>query len=254
MSTVPLTQQDLEAYNRDGYIIVRSLFDADEMAFLKRVAKSDDNLQKKAWNLTDNAGNSAKITLWNKASNDVYGVVARSPRVVGRMQALLGGDVYHYHSKMTMKQPNSPGAWEWHQDYGYWYTNGFLFPDMASCFLAVDRNTVENGCLEVLRGSQRMGRINHGKYGDQVCADPERIAMAETVCERVACVLDPGDAVFFHSNTLHGSGQNRSTEPRWSLICCYTRADNLPLNEKTPSCEPIVLAPNDALRQMAAQT
>ena len=40
------------------------------------------------------------------------------------------------------------------------------------------------------------------------------------------CELEPGDAVFFHSNTLHRSDQNRSPHRRWTLICCYNRIDN----------------------------
>jgi len=42
----------------------------------------------------------------------------------------------------------------------------------------------------------------------------------------VPCELEPGDAVFFHSNTLHRSDQNRSPHRRWTLICCYNRIDN----------------------------
>ena len=50
---------------------------------------------------------------------------------------LLGGEVYHYHSKMIMKDARVGGAWAWHQDYGYWYQNGVLFPLLASAFIAV---------------------------------------------------------------------------------------------------------------------
>ncbi len=59
------------------------------------------------------------------------------------------------------------GAWEWHQDYGYWYNNGCLLPDMASCLMGIDRATKANGCLQVLKGSHHMGRIEHLKTGDQ---------------------------------------------------------------------------------------
>ena len=41
------------------------------------------------------------------------------------MQRQLRGEVHHYHSKPTMKAPD-PSAWNWHQDYGYWYQNGCL--------------------------------------------------------------------------------------------------------------------------------
>ncbi len=35
--------------------------------------------------------------------------------------------VCHFHSKLMQKEPRVGGAWEWHQDYGYWYKNEFLF-------------------------------------------------------------------------------------------------------------------------------
>jgi ectoine hydroxylase-related dioxygenase (phytanoyl-CoA dioxygenase family) len=38
--------------------------------------------------------------------------------------------------------------------------------------------------------------------------------------------MNPGDALFFHSNTLHRSDQNRSENPRWTLICCYNTKHN----------------------------
>ncbi len=54
------------------------------------------------------------------------------------------------------------------QDYGYWYGNGCLTPEMGSIFMPLDVCVRENGCLQVLRGSHRMGRIEHGLKGDQV--------------------------------------------------------------------------------------
>jgi ectoine hydroxylase-related dioxygenase (phytanoyl-CoA dioxygenase family) len=84
-------------------------------------------------------------------------------RIVEPLEQILGGEVYHYHHKMMLKEPFVGGSWEWHQDYGYWYSNSCLFPYMASCLIAVDRATKENGCLQVIRGSHLMGRIDHNK-------------------------------------------------------------------------------------------
>lgn len=144
---------------------------------------------------------------------------------------VLRGEVYHYHHKMIIKEPRDGGAWEWHQDYGYWYENGCLFPDLASCLIAVDRATRRNGCLQVLKGSHKMGRINHVAIGDQTGADPERVAAALARLELVYCELEPGSAIFFHCNTLHRSDQNRSPDPRWALICCYNTAQNDPYKD-----------------------
>ena len=70
-----------------------------------------------------------------------------------------------------------------------------LFPDMASAFLAVDPNTPENGCMQVLRGSHKLGRVEHGKFGDQTGADPERVEHAKKIMDLVYVELAPGDVL-----------------------------------------------------------
>ena len=145
------------------------------------------------------------------------------------MEDVLGGEVYHYHSKLTAKNPREGGAWEWHQDYGYWYHNGCLFPLMASAMIALDRTTPENGCLQVLKGSHLLGRIDHGLLDcDQVGADLSRVDQAAKNLPLIYVELEPGDTLFFHCNLLHRSDQNRSDQRRWTLICCYNAARNNP--------------------------
>jgi hypothetical protein len=65
-----------------------------------------------------------------------------------------------------------------------------------------------------------------GAGRSEMHADPERVALAAGTCERVACELMPGDALFFHCNTLHCSAPNDSLDPRWALICCYNSLSN----------------------------
>ena len=102
--------------------------------------------------------------------------MSASPRIVNGVRALLREDVYHWHSKVMLKEPRQGGAWEWHQDYGYWYHDGAPYPRLLSCMIALDPATRENGCLKVLVGSHLLGRLDHGRQGSQVGADPERIA------------------------------------------------------------------------------
>ena len=151
---------------------------------------------------------------------------------------------------MMLKEPLVGGAWEWHQDYGYWYENGCLFPYLASCLIAVDRATRENGCLQVLVGSHLMGRIDHGKTGDQTGADLRRVEEARQRLELRYLEASPGDAIFFHCNLLHRSDQNRSPHSRWSLICCYNAARNDPYEQsRHPRYTPLEKVPDDALQQ-----
>jgi len=222
---------ELARYRNDGFVIKRGLFSREEIGLLGEAARGDHALDQAATARDDGAGKRVRLSLWNHPGDGIYGMFARCRRVVDSVEQLIGGEVYHYHSKMILKDARIGGAWVWHQDYGYWYQNGLLFPDLCSVMIAVDAATRENGCLQVLRGSHRMGRINHILSGDQAGADPERVFEAEKRLETVFCVMDPGDAVFFHANTLHCSGPNESANPRWAMICCYNSAANDPYKE-----------------------
>jgi ectoine hydroxylase len=254
MSNKVLSDTQISTFHRDGYVLVRALFDKEEADILRNTAKADAAFKKNAYDLKDGEGGATKLVLWNKVGEDIYGTVARSPRVVDAMEQLLGDEAYHYHSKMSIKEPFTGGAWSWHQDYGYWYMNGCLYPDMASAFIAVDPNTKENGCLQVLKGSHKMGRVEHGKFGDQTGADPERVENAMKIMDLIYVEMEPGDVLFFHSNTLHRSDQNRSPHPRWSLICCYNTKHNNPYKASHhPFYEKLEKVPDTALKEMGTK-
>lgn len=239
---------DVPRFQRDGFVIVRGLLTDEETELLGRIARADRAMSLSAYGRKDAQGLPVTLALRNELSDDIYSAIARSRRIVDSMESLLDGEVYHYHHKLILKEPRVGGAWEWHQDYGYWYHNGCLLPDMGSCLIAIDRATRENGCLQVLRGSQRMGRIDHGKTGDQTGADPARVEAALQRFELVYAELDPGDAILFHANLLHRSDQNRSEHPRWALICCYNTRRNDPYCEsRHPRYSPLEKWPDQRI-------
>jgi len=224
-----LTVEQHEAWLSDGFVLVRGLFDRAETGLMRRALEEDPAISAHFYDRKDSGGAATKMALWNHPGDSVYGLAARSRRVVDSMEDLLGGEVYHYHSKLTAKEPFVGGAWEWHQDYGYWYNNGCLFPLMASVMIAMDATTKENGCLQVLRGSHHIGRIDHKVLeGSQVGADLERVKRAQDSLETVYCEMAPGDGLFFHCNLLHRSDRNASASRRWTLLCCYNAARNDP--------------------------
>jgi hypothetical protein len=244
------SSSQLSGYCLDGFFVARKLFNAAEIDLLRRAAKEDRALDEHAFGRADGAGGSVRLSLWNHPGDDIYGMFARSRRVVDSVAQLLEDEPYHYHSKMIMKQARTGGAWEWHQDYGYWYENGVLTPNLCSVFIAVDPATKANGCMQVLKGSHQMGRINHVKIGDQTGADPERVAAAASRYELVYVEMHPGDALFFHSNLLHRSDQNRSANDRWALICCYNARHNSPYKEgRHPSYTPLVPVDDEAIKR-----
>ena len=253
MTTFELTPQLIDDFHQDGYLIVRELFDRQEIAGLLSFAKADAALADEAYVRRDSGGGETRLALRNDLDDTVpYTAVVRSQRIVQAMQILLGDEVYHYHHKMMIKQPRIGGAWEWHQDYGYWYNFGCLFPDMGSCMVAVDQATTENGCLQVLKGSHKLGRVDHVRIGEQVGADPERVKAARQRFELVAVELEPGDGLFFHGNLLHCSDQNHSEHPRWSLINCYNTRHNDPYIQdgRHPNYSPLEIWPDDKVRDV----
>jgi len=236
-----VTTAQTAQFQEDGYLLVESLYDAEEMDLLLRIGKADQEKAATVHAPKDAEGRESKLWLTaDTERQDIYNACCHGHRMVDTMGKLLGDEVYLYHYKMMVKEPRVGGAWEWHQDYGYWYNNDCLFPDMASCMIAVDRAYQGNGCLKVLRGSHRLGRIEHGTFGTQVGADPTRIALAEKHLDTVYCEMSPGSALFFHANLLHSSGPNESADPRWSLICCYNTRHN-PCADKPghPSYSPL---------------
>jgi ectoine hydroxylase-related dioxygenase (phytanoyl-CoA dioxygenase family) len=250
MAYSTLTPAQKAQYDQEGYLIAEHFFSPEEISLLYGLATGDSILRNHAFDLNDQTGKRTKLTLWFTPGDDTYGLLTRTQRMVGAVQRLLGeGEVCHFHSKLMQKEPKVGGAWEWHQDYGYWYKNGFLYPDaMISVMVALTEATPENGCLQVLKGSHKMGRFEHLFAGEQQGADMPFVEEALKRCERVHVRLQPGDALFFHSNLLHMSEANLSDRPRWSLISAYNLSYNVPFREKNTSCiTPVRVVPDEAI-------
>ena len=244
------TPEQRAAYERDGFVLIRSLFDTEEIGLLRGAIETDPQLHASLYDRNDASGKATRMATWNHPGDSVYGLAARSHRVVDTMEEMLGGEVYHYHSKLTAKEPRDGGAWEWHQDYGYWYHNGCVFPYMASVMVALDKTTRENGCLQVIRGSHHAGRVEHGVLpGQQVGADPRRVEEMLKNLELVYAEMEPGDGLFFHANVMHRSDQNRSENRRWTVLFCYNAARNNPyLEHHHPQYTPLHKVDDDAIK------
>ncbi|MBN9657006.1 MAG: phytanoyl-CoA dioxygenase family protein [Acidobacteria bacterium] len=248
MASGPLTASQVSEYHEKGYVLARGMFSEAEIDLLGRAAREDRELDARSFGRNDGEGHVVRLSLWNHPGDALYGMFARCSSIVDSAEKLLNDEVYHYHSKMIMKDARVGGAWAWHQDYGYWYQNGVLSPDLCSASIAVDRATRENGCLQVVPGSHKLGRIDHLLTGEQAGADRERV---DAILQRFPLVhveMERGDVLFFHSNLLHRSDENRSEHPRWSMICCYNAAKNDPYKESHhPRYTPLNKVPDSAI-------
>ncbi len=219
---------DIRNFQSQGYWIAKGLLNPREAELLSLVSRRDHAMAAAATTRSDAQGGQTVLAVRNELEDNIYSAIARSYRVVESMQRLMGEEMYHYHHKLMLKEPRVGGAWEWHQDYGYWYNYGCLYPRMASCYIAIDPARRENGCLQVVPGSHLLGRLDHGKVGGQTGVDPARMRPILDRLPLEYVLMEPGDALFFHSLVLHRSDQNTSEFPRWALIACYNARSNDP--------------------------
>lgn len=251
-----LTTEQVKNYHKDGYLVIKNFCSREEIKKLYTTAIEDNAMHKNALDLNDQSGKKTKLSLWFTPGNDVFGYLSRSEKIIHSIAQLLDSEapVCHFHSKLMQKEPKIGGAWEWHQDYGYWYKNQFMFPDqLISVMVALTPAIKENGCLQVIKGSHKLGRVNHGFAGEQVGADMVMVNNALQTMELVYCELDAGDALFFHSNTLHRSEANTSANARWSIISCYSSQSNLAYNETSTSWQtPVSVVPHEAILKWEA--
>ncbi|WP_165822412.1 phytanoyl-CoA dioxygenase family protein [Paenibacillus montanisoli] len=234
-----LTHSDVEKYHRDGYLLVENVFTQQEVDYMLHEIEHGEKVSALTAEMSDKRGRKAKLAIWEDLTDDIWSAVSTCPRIANSVRILLGEEISFYHGKVMLKKAHEGGAWEWHQDYGYWYPS-FMFPHMISAFTALDEATSENGCLKVLKGSHKLGRIDHGMLGGQLGADLERLMMVEQTLEQVEVQMKPGSVLFFHCNLLHASGPNLSDQHRRSFIVCYNALSNpCTLDQVDRNCIPV---------------
>jgi ectoine hydroxylase len=118
-----------------------------------------------------------------------------------------------------------------------------------TAIIAIDPLFEANGCLQLVPGSHRTGRTRHTPVGQSQGADPERVQRIIAERGTALCELEPGDVVFFHSNTLHASGPNTIDGTRTIFHASYNAVHADP-GERAPSFHryhPLETIPDEAI-------
>ena len=227
---------DIEEYEKNGFFLLKNFLNKDESNDLKKYSRKRLSTDFDKGSLLHKKDKNGKVTLlsnWNSTlNNDVFSLIARDKRLVSLSKLVLGVDIYVYSHKITMKNPFEGGAWEWHQDFGYWHDNGCLEPSMLSIWIAIDDSTKSNGCLEVYEESHKLGRLNHIRRNGQTCLDENYLADLKSRYKHSFIEMKSGDALIFHCNLLHASSENISDKNRWGFIASYNKSSNCPSRNK----------------------
>lgn len=234
------TDAQLTQFDQHGFLFVRGLLSADEVGELNAAVPgllAGDDAADGLHRERERSGAVRQVYLAHRHSPP-FRALARDPRLVQPVQQLLGGDLYVWHSKINVKEAFEGTVWLWHQDYGYWMWDG-IDPRVVSVMVLLDRATIHNGCLLVAAGSHQWGRLEH--YADEVTTSYKQWCVdAATLKERLREEMiqpitgEPGDALFFHCNLLHGSNHNMSPLPRRTFIVAYNDLSNKPRPVENP--------------------
>ncbi|HDR8948393.1 TPA: phytanoyl-CoA dioxygenase family protein [Burkholderia contaminans] len=233
-----LTASQLEAYERDGFLVLPELFSGEEVEHMKselrRIQKIDtDHL------VREKTGGIAK-TIYkvheaeSPTASAVFHSAVRSPRLLDPAQQLIDDpELYVYHTKCNLKTAIDGSVWQWHQDFGTWHIDGVKEPQMTTALVMLDEPTEMGGCLYFIPGSHKLGSLDPTfdeatGYRFYVVPKPTMLDILSSHPKAVPIIGRPGTVVFFDANIVHSSGHNLSGDDRWQAYVVYNQVKNKP--------------------------
>ena len=161
----------------------------------------------------------------------VFRTWATSPLVVERVKCLLATEriavSQNHHNCVMTKHPGFSSETLWHQDIRYWL---FDKPDLISVWLALGDEYAGNGGMRLIPGSHRQ-HLQRGRFDASLFLRPDLDENRALIDSALPAELCRGDALFFHSRTIHAAGQNQTGQVKTSVVFTYRDQDNLPLAE-----------------------
>ena len=231
-----LTDTQLEAYRKDGVIVVENVFD---QATLGRLRKVVDEFIAQAAEVTDHTDiydlepthtpeqpRVRRIKTPHKW-HPLFWELVKQPKLTSIIRALLGPNVRLHGSKLNMKLPHCGAAVEWHQDWAFYpHTND----DILAVGVMIDDMEEDNGPLLALPGTHRVDKVWDHHQDGRFCGAINPAATPDLdFSKAVACTGKSGSCSFHHVRLVHGSAQNDSDKPRLLLLFECAAADAWPL-------------------------
>ncbi len=230
-----LTDKQIEAYRRDGYLVIPRLIEGEQLAELRAltdhivaeargVAASDD--------LYDlEPSHSASLPRVRRLKPAIFKryaffqALTRDAKITSILAQLLGPNIRLYGGKLNMKSAGYGSRVEWHQDWAFYpHTND----DVLATGLYLDDCDSDNGPLMVLPGTHLGPTYDHHADG-RFCGAMNPADCALDFAKSVPLMGPAGSMTIHHARLVHGSALNRSNRQRRLLLHEYTAADAWPL-------------------------
>ena len=114
-----LTRQQLEQFDRDGYLFFPGQFSADETRVLTE-AVPELYARREVYNVREKGSDAVRTNFAAHLISAPFARLARHPRMVQPVMDLLGEALYMHQFKINAKMAFEGDVWQWHQDYGTW--------------------------------------------------------------------------------------------------------------------------------------
>ncbi len=218
-----LTQEQLAAFERDGYLFFPKLFrDAEIKALTDEVPAL--YAQRRPENVREKTGDVVRTNFAAHMYSAPFARLARHPRMVEPVVQLFGEDVYMHQFKINGKQAFDGDVWQWHQDYGTWRADDQM-PEARAMNVAIFLDEVNefNGPLMFIPGSHKLGVLD-AEHDTSTTSYPLWVISKETIEKLVSRggIVAPkgpaGSMILFHGCLVHASTSNLSP---WNRVSVY---------------------------------
>ena len=219
MTTIE-TQKLADSFNKDGYLVLKNFFSAEEMPPLLEAIKNAKCAEDSALGLSKGS----MVFRSNVFYKDKY--IQRfisQQKIIDLLKTIAGKDIWARWDQAVGKGPNS-GVFPWHQDNGY----NQLEHQHYQLWVAITQSNSENGTIKLCPGSHTSGIFQHKFDGAHLYYDGD-------VSNSIMLVAEPGDAILFSSYLLHATVANTTkNDTRWAYVIEYMSLDNFDHTVKSP--------------------
>jgi ectoine hydroxylase-related dioxygenase (phytanoyl-CoA dioxygenase family) len=233
----PITEADREAYERDGVVCLRGMFDPDWIERLRGAIERDLRTPSRmATNFAEGStpGNFfGDMFMWTW-DPDFRAVISQSPAPAIAARLMGASTVHFFYDQLFVKEPSTAHPTPWHQDLPYWAVRG---DQITSVWIALDPVDRSNGAVEFVTGSHRWairfkptafrkGNVNDWRYQQSELPDIPDIDAARERYPIRFWEMAPGDCLVFHAAIVHGAPGNATPgRRRRGLALRYTGDD-----------------------------
>lgn len=259
-----LTKDQLEEFDREGYIFLPSCFSTKEIEVLNNAASEIYKSEREeVWRESSGV---ARTAFAAHTYNEAHRRLGAHPRLIRPIEQILGGDIYMHQYKINAKAAFDGDVWQWHQDFGVWHRDdGMPEPKAMNIAVFLDDVSGANGPLIFLPKSHKHGVIEAGHDLETTSyplwtLDRELVTKLSDSGGCVAPIGPAGSVILFSSLLVHASPPNISPLPRTIVYLSLCRTDNHITRYKREEWiahrdfEPIQPLHDDCLIELANET